>query len=120
MDKIIIHEAYFLCKIGITEEERRAEQELLIDVELFSDIKKASKTDDIKDTINYSDVYDSLKEIAGKKEFNLIEAIAEEIADKILNEFPVGKVFVRIKKPSALHKKNVKYAAVEITRDKSG
>ncbi len=117
MDKIIINEAKFLCTIGITPKERKSKQELIIDVELHTDIKKSSRTDDIKDAINYSDVHDTIKKIIGKKEFNLIETIAESVAAGILKKFPVHKVFVRIKKPSALAKERVKHAAVEILRE---
>lgn len=118
MDKIIINEAHLLCNIGVSKEERKKKQEIIIDAELFLDIKKASQTDDIKNAANYSEVYEFLKDAAQKKEYKLIETLAEEIAESILNKFPIEKITVRVKKPAALANRNVKSVAVEITREK--
>ena len=118
MDKIIIKEARFPCNIGVSQKERKKKQEIIIDVELFSNIKKASKTDNIRYAVNYSKVYDLIKNIVGREKYKLVEAIAENVAKEILNKFSVEKVLVRVKKPTALANKNVKYAAVEIIRKK--
>ena len=118
MDKIIIKEAKFMCNIGVTREERRKKQKVLVDIELFLDTKKAAKTDSIKDTINYSYAYGLIKKMAERKEYSLIEAMAEGIAKGILHSFKIPKVLVRIKKPKALADRNVKYAAVEVIREK--
>ena len=119
MDKIIIKEARFLCNIGVSQKERKKKQEIIIDIELFSNIKKASKTDNIRHAVNYSEVYDLIKNIVGRKKYKLIEAMAENVAKEILNKFSVKKMLVRIKKPEALANRNVKYTAVEIIRKKN-
>ena len=119
MDKMIIKEASFSCNIGVSKKERKEKQEIVIDVELFLNIKKASQTDNIKYAVNYSKVYDLLKSIAEKNEFKLIETMAENFAKAISNKFSVEKVLVRVKKPGALANRNVKYAAVEIIRKKN-
>lgn len=116
MDKIILKNAKFMCNIGVTEKERKKKQKILIDAELFLNLKKASYKDNIKNTINYSEVYESIKNVVVKKEYRLIEALAENIAKEILSNYPVKKVMVRVKKPEALGK-NVGYAAVEIKRN---
>ena len=118
MDKIIIKEARFSCNIGVSQKERRKKQEIVVDAELFLDAKKAAQTDDIKYAVNYSEVYDLIKNIIGMKKYKLVESIAENIARGILNEFSVQKVIVKVKKPKALADRNVKYAAVEIIRKK--
>lgn len=120
MDKIIIKEAKFRCNIGVSKEEMAKKQNIFVDAELFFNLKKASLTDNIKNTINYSDVYKLIKNIAKKKEYKLVETLAENIASGVLKNLPAKKVIIRIKKPMALAKKNVKYAAVEITRTKHG
>ena len=119
MDKIIIKNAKFKCNIGVTEKERGKKQEILIDAELFFNIKKNLK-DDIKNTVNYSEVHKTIKNIAEKKECKLIETLAGNIAKKILSDYQIKKIIVKAKKPKALHKKNVGYAAVELTRKKNG
>ena len=119
MDKVIIKEAQFMCNIGVSKEERAKKQNIVVDVELFLNLEKASSTDDIKHTINYSEIHSLMKDIAEEKEYKLIEALAENIAKEILNKFSVKKVRVRIKKPEALANRNVKYVAVEILRKKN-
>lgn len=120
MDKIIIKGAQFRCNIGVSKEERAKKQNIVVDAELLLGIKKAASTDDIKHTINYSEIHSLIKDIAEKKEYRLIETLAENIAKGILKNSPAKKVFIRVKKPMALAKKNVRYAAVEITRIKHG
>lgn len=114
MDKIIIKNAKFRCNIGVSAKERSKKQEIIIDTELFFNFKNMN--DDIKNTINYSEVHSSIKKIVEKKEYKLIETLAEEIAKEILSNFKINKIVVKIKKPEALRKKNAGYAAVEITR----
>jgi dihydroneopterin aldolase len=120
MDKIIIKNAKFKCNIGITDKERRKKQEILIDVELFFNIKNTSSTNDIKNTIDYSKLHEAIRNIVEKKGYNLIETLAESIAKETLSDYLIKKIIVRVKKPEALRKKNVEYAAVEITRKKNG
>ena len=119
MDKIIIKGSHFLCNIGVTKKERNEKQEIIIDVTLFVDVRKASQTDNIKYAVNYSNVYDLLKKIVEKKEYKLIETMAENIAKEILNKFSVENVLIKIKKPEVLADKNVNYTAVEIIRGKN-
>ena len=119
MDKIIMKEARFLCNIGVSAEERRKKQEIFIDVELFLDTKKAAKTDDLIDTINYSEVYDTIKNVVENNEYKLMETLAKNISESILNKSNVKKVLVQVKKPK-LKNKNIKYVAIEIIREKNG
>ena len=116
MDRIIIKDAALFCNIGVSAKERSRKQKIFADAELFLDTVKAAKKDDLKFTINYSDVLNLMKRIAGKKEYNLIETLANDIAERILDEFKVGKVTVKVKKMLP----NMKYAAVELTREKNG
>ena len=118
MDKIIIKEARFSCNIGASQKEINKKQEIFVDAELFLDAKKAAQTDNINYAVNYSEVYDLIKNIIGMKKYKLIEAMAENIAKGILNKFFVQKVIVKVKKPEALADRDVKYAAVEIIRKK--
>lgn len=120
MEKIIIKDASFLSNVGISSKERRKKQEIGIDVELFLNIKKATQTDEIKNTVNYSEVYTLLKETVEKNKSKLIETMAQNIANKILDNFSVSKVLVRVKKPKALADRSVSYVAVEILREKNG
>ena len=116
MYKIIIKDARFFCNIGVSSKERAKKQKIEISAKLFFDAGKATDMDDIKDTINYSDVFGLMRDIADKKEYKLIETLANGIAEGILDKFNAEKITVKVKK----RLQNMKYAAVEITREKNG
>jgi dihydroneopterin aldolase len=118
MDRILIKDAPFLCSIGIKEEERVKKQEILIDVELFTHIKGAAETDRIEDTVDYTEVYQLIGKEVEKGHFNLIETLAEKIAQMVLRNFNIERVSVKVKKPTALSHKGVRYTGVEIKRSR--
>lgn len=112
MDKIIIKDAEIFCKIGVTSKERGKKQKLLVTAELYFDTKRPASTDDIKNTINYSEVLNLIKVISGKKGYKLIETLANVIADVVMRKFKPEQIIVNIKKKVA----GMKHAAVEISR----
>ncbi|MBS3116626.1 dihydroneopterin aldolase [Candidatus Woesearchaeota archaeon] len=114
MDKIILSQGLFFTHIGISEKERKKKRKIFVDVELFVNIRKAARTDDIQDTVNYSLVHTTIKKLMNKKQYHLLESLAERISTELLQQFPLQKVLVRVKKP--LPYKNIGYAAVEIVR----
>ena len=115
MDKIIIKGAKFDLHLGVTEEERKTKQQILVDVTLFFDITAAVSMDDIEKSINYSHVSKRINTILAK-EYKLIETVAETIAQEILTAFPAHKVKICVKKPQAL--RIADHTAVEIVREK--
>ena len=117
MDRIIIKDARFLCNVGISAKERKKKQEILIDMELLLNLRKAAESDELKHTVDYSKVCSLAAELIEKKEYNLIEAIARDILDIVLKEFNVKKVIVEVKKPGALHG-NARYASARIEKRK--
>lgn len=117
-DRIILHNCLFTTTIGINKEERRTKRALHLDIELFTDIREAAAADQIDATVSYTDVHSVIRDLIESKSWDLIEAVAESTADIILKKFPLAGVFVRVRKPSALHDRNVEYTAVEITRTK--
>jgi len=116
-DKIIIKNALFKANLGITEKERKTAQNIIISVEIFCDIKKASMSDKIEDTICYFTVLKKIKTILENNSYSLIEKLAEDISNLILNFNKVKKVRVIIKKPDII--KNVDWVGVEIERKKT-
>ena len=56
MDKIIIRDLLTRGPIGISEEERAAPQDILVNVVLYTDFRKASVSDSIEDCVNYSTI----------------------------------------------------------------
>ena len=119
MDQIVISGARLSAHIGVTDEERARVQDLVFDIRMAFDTREAGRTDDYSRTINYAAVVDRIEDIL-REPFRLIEAVAEAVADRILSEFPVSEVFVRVAKPGAFPQKRVDHATVEITRTRDG
>jgi dihydroneopterin aldolase len=120
VDKIVVWELPVRARVGVTDAERAETQVLLVDVELVLDLSRAGRSDRLGDTIDYVAVCAALSEIAGARPFRLIEAVAEAMAQAVLERFVVTEVGVRVKKPGALVAWNVAYAAVEIRRGRDG
>jgi dihydroneopterin aldolase len=113
MDWIIVSDLSISCRVGVTEEERRQSQRLLVTVELEHDLAVAARTDDLAATIDYDAVARRLRGFGEGREWRLIEALAADIARLVLDEFRPATVTVGVKKfviPEANH------VAVWITR----
>jgi dihydroneopterin aldolase len=86
---------------GVLQEEKEKGQEFIVDIKIDFDLKEAGITDDLNKTINYASIAERVKDIIEIGSFNLIEALAEEIAGKLKSEFPIEKILVKVHKPSA-------------------
>ena len=63
-------------------------------------LRPAGISDDLADAINYAEAYQVVKEIVEGASKNLLEAVAEDVAQRVLSEFNVPSVRVRVTKPS--------------------
>jgi 7,8-dihydroneopterin aldolase/epimerase/oxygenase len=88
--------------VGIWEWERKIRQTVSIDLELGADIRRAAKSDNIEDTLNYKQVAKRVQQFVSESEFQLVETMAEKIAAIVLDEFAVPWVQVRVNKPGAI------------------
>ena len=120
MDKIIVSQARLAARIGVTEEERSREQELVVDVELLADTRESARTDDLRHSIDYAAVHAALAETARAAPVALVEALAQRMADALLERFPAREVRVLVRKPGALQAQGAAWAGVEITRRRDG
>lgn len=100
---------------GVEEEERRTGQMFVFDVRLeVADGTGAS--DRIEDTIDYREVAALVREISGRREFRLLEALAAALADALLERFPVEAARVRVRKPEVKLDPPVEFSAVTVER----
>ncbi|MDK2821037.1 MAG: 7,8-dihydroneopterin aldolase/epimerase/oxygenase [Clostridia bacterium] len=104
---------------GVHPAEHELGQPFIVDLELYLDLTQAAKSDDIKATINYLEIYSLVKKIVTDSRFNLLEALAETISNSILENFPVNELLVRVRKPHAPLPGTFNYAGVEIKRKNS-
>jgi dihydroneopterin aldolase/D-erythro-7,8-dihydroneopterin triphosphate epimerase len=114
MDRIFIRDLALRCIIGIYPEERREKQDIVINVEMHCDLRKAGRSDDLNDTVDYKAIKKAILKLVEESGFQLIESLAESISDIALASDKVQTVVVAIDKPGAL--RFAKSSAVEITR----
>jgi dihydroneopterin aldolase len=119
-DHIHLFDVALECRIGVGAEERRNPQQLLADIAVETDIRQAAVSGDVAATIDYSQILDLLRALAGEREYVLIETLAETMAARILERFPALGVRILLKKPAALRQRGVGAAAVEIVRARHG
>ena len=114
MDKIIIKDLRRRGIIGINPDERVKKQDILLNMVLYSDIRRAAETDDIADAANYKLISKRVVEYVESSEHLLVERLVTEIARLILTEYPIKLVRVRVEKPGAL--RFAKSVGIEIDR----
>ncbi|MGM0930250.1 MAG: dihydroneopterin aldolase [Actinomycetota bacterium] len=86
---------------GVLEQERRDGQRFIVDVALHTDIRPAAAGDDLTKTANYAELADQVEAIITGEALQLIETLAERIADHALRTFDVAAVEVTVHKPHA-------------------
>lgn len=86
---------------GCLPEENRNGQPFYIDIMMKVSLEKAGRSDDLRDTIDYSKVYGMVKNMAEGKPYHLIERLAEVIAEAVRTQFPIAGVIVTVHKPQA-------------------
>lgn len=116
MDRILISDLQARCIIGVNKEERREKQEVLINLALYADLGKYSRSDKFADAIDYRAIKKSILAKVEHSEYFLIEALAEAVADVCLRNRRIRRVTVRVEKPSAL--RFARSVGVEIERSR--
>lgn len=102
MDIIFLRDLRIDTLIGIYDWERRVKQTISLDLEMATDIRKAAATDTIDDTLNYKAVAKRVIAFVEASEFQLVETLAERIAEIILSEFNVPWVRLTLNKTGAV------------------
>lgn len=113
-DRIFIRDLALRCIVGVYPEERRAKQDIVINVTLEADFRRASASDDLTAAVDYKGIKQRIVALAEESRFRLIETLAEAVAAVCLEHPGVKCVTVAIDKPGAL--RFARSVAVEITR----
>ncbi len=114
LDRLRIRALAVRCRVGVTAEERKKPQELLITVTLHADLSKACRTDHFTDTVDYKDLKLRILATLEAKSFRLIERVAQRVAELALCDPRVSVVEVQVQKPGAL--RFAQCSEVEIVR----
>ena len=116
-DRIILEGMQFYGFHGVNVEERSLGQSYVVDLAVEMDLGVPGRSDRLEDTVSYTHLYRSVQKVLEGESKNLLEATAEAVARRILDEFPVDAVQVRVKKPRPPIKGSfVENAVVEIYR----
>ena len=115
MDKICISGLELAAVIGTLPEEQTRRQPIILDLEIGIDLTAAGRTDDLTQTVDYSEIERRMLHLAETAHFQLIEAFAQAAADVVLSYEKVAACTVTVAKPGASCRAQVK---VEITRKK--
>lgn len=102
MDIIFLNDLRVDAVIGIYDWERRIKQTIVFDMEMGTDIRKAAASDTIDDTLNYKAVAKRVIEFVEGSEFQLVETLAERVAQLILDEFAVPWLRLKLNKVGAV------------------
>ena len=99
-DEVFLEGVQFYAFHGANPEERSQGQRFLLDLTLETDLRRAAASDDVAQTVSYSEVYKRIRPIIEGEPRNLIERVAEDVAGAVLAGFaPVSAVTVAIRKP---------------------
>jgi len=113
-DRILIHDLHLRTVIGIKPEERLNRQDVMINIVLETDTKKAGRSDRIEDALNYRTLTKQVIKLVESSQFYLVEKLAEEIAALCTAAPGVTLARVRVEKPGAL--RFARSVGVEIER----
>jgi 7,8-dihydroneopterin aldolase/epimerase/oxygenase len=101
-DTIFVKGLLIHARHGLLEHEAEVGQRFVIDLELFTDLSEASRTDKLSDTVSYSNVVATATAAFKDTNYKLLERAAGAVADAILSAFPrIRAVKVTVHKPHA-------------------
>lgn len=103
---------------GAMSEEQEIGGRFELDIDLLGDFRPASVSDDLSKAVDYQKAYESVKPIMEGEKYYLIEGLAEAVAKKILDEFNVSRVNVRLRKRNVPIGGVIDFVEVELSRDK--
>ncbi|MEP0773943.1 MAG: dihydroneopterin aldolase [Acidobacteriota bacterium] len=102
-DAVFVHGLQVACRVGVSEAERRLPRRLHLDLEAEVDCRPAAATDDVAFAVDYAALADTARQVAGEREYRLLETLAEALIARILTRFPrVRSVRVRASKRAAV------------------
>ena len=118
MDRIELRGMSFQGRHGVGPEERAQAQEFKVDIRVEADLARAGRSDHLEDTVDYRRLRAAAKEVIEGAPKKLLEALAAEIAERILELPGVHTVLVRIaKRPASMQP--IEAAAVRIYRTRA-
>lgn len=118
-DRILIEGIKFHGFHGLTKLERQVGVRLSVDVSLEIDLGRSARSDRIADTIDYRKVHARVLEISRARSHKLLESFGLALLDALLEEFPVDRCVVTIRKETPVLDGIVSAVGVEMARERA-
>lgn len=100
-DRIDLSGIEVYARHGVLDGEQERAQVFRIDVTVFTDLSRPGETDDLVDSLDYSELALEVREVVGAEQNRLIETVATRVADAMLGHRQVIRTVVTIHKPNA-------------------
>jgi len=121
MDRIIIKDLEVYGYHGVFAEEKKLGQLFKVTVEMVTNLEPAGYLDNLECTIDYGRICDDIKAVLTEKSYDLIEAAAMAVIDRLFTNYTaVCTIKALVKKPWAPIGHHLKYVAVELERSRDG
>ena len=101
-DKVFITGLRATAVIGIYDWEREIRQNLRLDLEMQTDVRRAAASEDIADALDYEKISNRVRDFVEQSEFLLVETLAEQLAGLLIAEFNVPWLRLSVHKPGAI------------------
>ena len=98
--RVIVRDLELISNIGVYDHEREGGQLIRINLEI--DVALTPIVDRLDDAVSYEKVVDGIKEMIARGHINLVETLAERIADLCLKDTRAVEARVRIEKLHAV------------------
>jgi 7,8-dihydroneopterin aldolase/epimerase/oxygenase len=105
---------------GVYDFERTQGQDFVVDVVLELDLSQAAGSDQVADTVHYGELVERLVSVVGGEPVNLIETLAQRLADTCLADPRVDAATVTVHKPQAPISHQFADVAVTLRRARAG
>lgn len=116
MDAVVVRDLRVTTHVGVTEEERQVPQDVLVSLEVLTDMAEASRSDDVVQTVDYGVLVHEVAKLIERSENRLLETLAGDIAAFVERISGVTGVTVEVAKADPPVEENVGRIAVRIER----
>jgi len=114
LDRIFVRDLVVMASIGVHAHERLAPQRIRVNVQLEVRLERGALQDSIAKVVSYEDIVTGVKRLTAEEHINLVETLAERIAELCLTDQRAVRVEVRVEKLDI--EPDAESVGVEITR----
>ncbi len=120
LTKLSVKGVKFFAFHGVKPSEKEIGGKYEVDLELYYDATNAIINDGVKYAVNYEDAIDTVSDIISEESYNLIETLASEIANMLMEKYDhLQKSTVKIRKMSVPLRNFTEYVEAEHTIERT-